>query len=339
MQYSAAQSGSIRFMTPGLVTTIIPVYNRPAQLREAVASVLAQDYPAMEIIVVDDGSTDGATQELARALAAAHPGIVRPVVQANAGPGAAREHGRQLARGEFIQYLDSDDLLLPGKFAAQVAALRAHPEADVAYGITYMRDASGHLIEEPHKDTGKVFATMFPSFLNNRWWDTSTPLYRASVCAKAGPWSALKLEEDWEYDCRIASLGGRLVWCSVAVSETRDHDNDRLSRGAALDPRRQRQRATAHGLIFQHALAFGLTPAHPEMQTFSRSLFLLARQCGAAGLPEESRHLFKLARQAAGDNRGGGMDFRLYALAAGIVGWANAGKASVWLDSIKKISN
>ena len=326
-------------MTPGLVTTIIPVYNRPAQLREAVASVLAQDYPAMEIIVVDDGSTDGATQEVARALAAASLGIVRPVVQANAGPGAAREHGRQLAQGEFIQYLDSDDLLLPGKFTAQVAALRAHPEADVAYGITYVRDVDGRLIEEPHKDTGKAVATMFPAFLNSRWWETATPLYRASVCAKAGPWTTLSLEEDWEYDCRIASLGGKLVWCPVPVSEHRDHGGDRLSRGAALDPRRQKQRATAHGLIFQHALAFGLTPAHPEMQTFSRSLFLLARQCGAAGLPAESRQLFKLARQAAGDNRGRGTDFRLYALAAGVLGWAKAGKASVWLDSIKKTND
>lgn len=323
-------------MTPGLVTTIIPVFNRPAQLREAVASVLAQDYRPIELIIVDDGSTDGATQEVARVLAAANPGVVRPVVQANAGPGAAREHGRQLAQGEFIQYLDSDDLLLPGKFSAQVAALLAHPEADVAYGITYMRDASGHLIEAPHKDTGMAVATMFPKFLNSRWWDTSTPLYRVSVCAAAGPWSALKLEEDWEYDCRIASLGGKLVWCSVPVSETRDHDNDRLSRGTVLDPRRQRQRAIAHGLIFQHALAYGLTPENPEMQAFSRSLFLLARQCGAAGLPDESRRLFGLAREAAGDNRGRGRDFRLYALAASVLGWTGAGKASIWLDSIRK---
>lgn len=323
-------------MNNGLVTTIIPVYNRPAQLREAVASVLAQDYRPIEVIIVDDGSTDGATQEVARELAAANLGVVRPAVQANAGPGAAREHGRQLAQGEFIQYLDSDDLLLPGKFTVQVAALRAHPEADVAYGITYMRDAGGHLMETPHKDTGKAVNTMFPAFLNSRWWETATPLYRASVCAKAGPWTTLSLEEDWEYDCRIAALGGKLVWCPVPVSEHRDHSGDRLSRGTALDPCRQKQRAAAQSLIFRHALAYGLTPADPEMQVFSRSLFLLARQCGAAGLPSESRELFQLARQAAGDNRARGRDFRLYALAASFLGWTVAGKASVWLDSIKK---
>jgi hypothetical protein len=323
-------------MTPGLVSTIIPVYNRPAQLSEAVASVLGQDYRPIQIIIVDDGSTDGVTRETARSLADTYTGVIQVATQANAGPGAAREHGRQLAQGEFIQYLDSDDLLLPGKFTAQVTALRAHPQADVAYGITYLRDASGHLITAPHKDTGKVLATMFPSFLNTRWWETATSLYRASVCAKAGPWTTLSLEEDWEYDCRIASLGGRLVWCPVPVSEHRDHGGVRLSRGTALDPNRQRQRATAHGLIYQHALAYGLSPADPEMQAFSRSLFLLARQCGAAGLLDESRQLLQLARQAAGSNRGRGRDFRLYALGAGVIGWAWAGKASIWLDGLRK---
>lgn len=322
-------------MTPGLVSTIIPVYNRPAQLREAVASVLGQDYRPIQIIIVDDGSTDGVTSEVAHALADTHHTMVQVATQANAGPGAAREHGRQLAQGEFIQYLDSDDLLLPGKFTAQVAALRTHPQADVAYGITYVRDASGHLITAPHKDTGKILATMFPSFLNSRWWETATPLYRASVCAKAGPWTTLSLEEDWEYDCRIASLGGRLVWCPVPVSEHRDHDGDRLSRGTALDPKRQSQRATAHGLIYQHALAYGLSPDDPEMQAFSRSLFLLARQCGAAGLPAESERLFALARQAAGSERRNGLDFLVYALAAGVLGWTMVGNASVWLDSVK----
>jgi len=322
-------------MIGGLVTTIIPVYNRPAQLREAVASVLGQDYRPIQIIIVDDGSTDGVTSEVAHALADTHHPLVQVATQANAGPGAAREHGRQLAQGEFIQYLDSDDLLLPGKFTAQVAALHTHPQADVAYGITYLRDASGHLIAVPHKDTGKVLATMFPSFLNSRWWETATPLYRAGVCEKAGPWTTLSLEEDWEYDCRIASLGGQLVWCPVPVSEHRDHGGDRLSRGTALDPKRQSQRATAHGLIYQHALAYGLSPADPEMQAFSRSLFLLARQCGAAGLPAESQRLFGLAGQAAGSKRRNGLDFALYALAAGVLGWKAAGKASVWLDSLR----
>lgn len=323
-------------MTPGLVSTIVPVFNRPAQLQDAVASVLAQDWRPIEVIIVDDGSTDGgATLAAAQALAAANPGIVRVATQANGGPGLAREHGRQLAQGEFIQYLDSDDILLPGKLSAQVAALQARPDADVAYGITYFRDHTGRLHPGPHKDTGIEKATMFPSFLNSRWWETATPLYRASVCEKAGPWTNLRLEEDWEYDCRIASLGGRLVWCPVPVSEHRDHEGDRLSRGAALDVRRQQQRATAESLIYKHARAYGLSPADPEMQTFARSFFLLCRQCGAAGLPDEARQLFRLAQDAAGEPGARSGQMGVYAALASVLGWQRAGTLGVWLDKVR----
>src|SRR5437660_1100924 len=110
-------------MITNLVSTIIPVYNRSAMLREAVGSVLAQTYRPIEIIIVNDGSTDE-TPQVCRRLAQANPSVVRVISRQNGGPGVAREAGRQLAMGEFIQYLDSDDLLHPLKFERQVAALR-----------------------------------------------------------------------------------------------------------------------------------------------------------------------------------------------------------------------
>ena len=121
-------------LVEGLVSTIIPVHNRPALLREAVASVLAQTYRPVEIIIVDDGSTDETGRE-AEALAEAHS-EVRAIHRQNGGPGAARETGRLAARGEFIQYLDSDDLLLPTKFELQVAGLRQCGDCAVSYGKT-----------------------------------------------------------------------------------------------------------------------------------------------------------------------------------------------------------
>ena len=272
---------------------------------------------------------------MAESLAAQHPDIIRVATQSNAGPGMARERGRQMARGEFIQYLDSDDILLPGKFAAQVEALRQHPDVDVSYGITWLRLVDGTLIKEPHKDTGKNIPTMFPSFLISRWWETANPLYRSSVCDKAGPWSDLSLEEDWEYDCRIAALGGKLIWCPKPVSEHRDHAGGRLCRGSALDAARMRQRARSHELIFGHAIRAGLEDT-PEMQHFARALFLLSRQCGAAGLAAESRRLFELARQASGHVRSQGLDFRIYNIAAGLLGWKNMGRISGWWDKVSK---
>ena len=172
----------------GLVSTIIPVYNRAALLREAVASVLAQSYRPIEVIIVDDGSTDE-TAGAADALATDHPAEIRVIHQRNAGQGPAREAGRRLARGEFIQYLDSDDVLLHGKFELQVAGLIAQPECGVAYGWTRFRHADGRIEPGPWKGSGDRIDTMFPSFLRSRWWDTPTPLYRASVCEAAGPWS------------------------------------------------------------------------------------------------------------------------------------------------------
>src|SRR5438552_12119469 len=100
-------------MERGLVSTIIPVYNRAPLLREAVASVLAQTYRPIEVIIVDDGSTDTTGCE-AEGLAEAHL-EVRVIHRRNGGPGEARETGRLAACGEFIQYVDSDDLLLPRK--------------------------------------------------------------------------------------------------------------------------------------------------------------------------------------------------------------------------------
>jgi glycosyltransferase involved in cell wall biosynthesis len=320
-------------MHKGLVTTIIPVYNRSQLLCESVASVLAQSYHPIEIIIVDDGSTDD-TPRVAGELAAAHAKI-RTIRQQNSGPGAAREAGRQLARGEFIQYLDSDDLLMPDKFARQVAALVDNSHSDVAYGMTRYSHSNGTQEKQPWKRSGEKIEAMFPSFLQSRWWDTPNPLYRTSVCNKAGPWSTLRLEEDWEYDCRVAATGARLCYVPEYVCIVRDHDNHRLCRGGSDDPSRMRQRATAHQLIFQHAQQAGITHDVPEMQHFARELFLLSRQCGAAGLKGESIRLFELARTASLPEIGSGLQFRAYRVASSLLGWRTMGKLSAQLDKFR----
>lgn len=321
-------------MIPSLVSTIIPAYNRPVQLLDAVESVLVQDYRPIEIIIVDDGSTDN-TLAVAKNLAAQHPDIIRVATQANAGPGMAREHGRQMAEGEFIQYLDSDDILLPGKFTAQTQALKSRPDCGVAYGMTRFRHLDGAVEPGPWKGSGVARQAMFPSFLTERWWDTPNPLYRSNVCERAGAWTNLRLEEDWEYDCRIAALGTQLAWCEQFVCEVRDHAGGRLCRGSALDAQRMLQRARSHELILGHAIRAGLQNM-PEMQHFARALFLLSRQCGAAGLGAESRRLFELSRRASGTQRSRGLDYRLYRVAASLMGWVVMGRISAWLDGLRK---
>ena len=320
-------------MIENLVSTVIPVFNRAALLREAVASVLAQTHRPIEVIVVDDGSTDD-TPEVAAAVADANPGVVRILRRGNGGPGAARETGRVAAHGEFVQYLDSDDLLLPRKFERQIAALRSAPDRGVAYGQTRFQPKDGPAAAEPWKGSGIPRETMFPSFLVERWWDTPTPLYRRSVCDRAGSWLALRCEEDWEYDCRIASFGTRLAYCPEFVAVVRDVSPDRLSKGSPVDPARARDRCRAHLAIAGHAKAAGLSPEEPAVRHFARALFLLARQCGAAGLSSESRKLLDAAGELAGENRT--LDLGIYRLGASIVGWTAAGRLSVWMDGWRR---
>lgn len=317
----------------GLVSVIVPVYNRPRGLRDAVESALQQDYRPLEILIVDDGSTDD-TGPVADELARANPGAIRVLRQDNAGPGVAREHGRREARGEFLQHLDSDDVLLPGKLARQVAALRSHPEADIAYGWTRYRHADGSVHPTPWKGSGEKHATLFPSILVERWWDTPNPLYRTAICDRAGAWLGLWNEEDWEYDVRLGAVGAVLARVEDYVCEVRDHSEDRLCRGG-LQRHRMRDRAAAHDAMWRSAAATELPRASPEFAQFARRLFLLSRQCGSVGLAEEAKQLFALAREASTDTRKHGLDFRLYQSAARFLGWALTGRIACWSDRLR----
>ena len=314
-----------------LVSTIIPVYNRPTILREAVASVLAQTYRPIELIIVDDGSTDD-TPEMIAEILRENPDTCRMRRQENAGPGAARELGRQLAQGAFIQYLDSDDLLMPRKFEVQVAALQACPDCDIAYGMTSHCGIGREPRPVAFKRTGEVFDHLFPALLRSRWWATSTPLYRRALTDRIGPWLGLINEEDWEYDARAARLGARLAYCPEFVSVHRWHAHGRLHEQGATDLRKLRDRARAHEAILQHAEAAGIGLEIPDRRHFVRELFLLSRQCGTVGLSRESKRLFQLARRASGPASARGWDFRLYRLAAALLGWTRAAQLSTHWD-------
>ena len=108
-----------------------------------------------------------------------------------------------------------------------------------------------------------------------------------------------------------------------------------MSTAGSSDPEKLRNRAAAHKLILEHALAARISHETSEMQHFARELFLLARQCGAAGLAEEARILFELARQASGTERSRGIDFLLYGAGARLVGWRAMGSLTCGLDRLR----
>lgn len=119
--------------TTPLISVIIPVYNSAAFLADAIASVRAQAYRPIELIVVDDGSTDQ-TAQVVQALGA----DLRYHYQPNQGPAAARNQGLALAQGELIAFLDADDLWPADKLAQQAACLMADEQVQVVWGNTQM---------------------------------------------------------------------------------------------------------------------------------------------------------------------------------------------------------
>src|SRR3954447_9699534 len=100
----------------------------------------------------------------------------------------------------------------------------------------------------------------------------------------------------------------------------------------SLDPARLRDRARSHELIAQHAKRGGVPEDAPEMQTFARELFHIARQCGAAGLREESRRLIAVAREISP-----AFDLRIYDVLGRAIGWANAGKVAMFAERMRAV--
>jgi len=133
------RSARVRPDPPGspLVSVVIPVFNGERFLGQAIESVLSQEGVALEVVVVDDGSTDGSTD-----VATAFGPPVRCLHQANRGIAGARNTGIRASRGELLAFLDADDVWTPGRLRAQVDQLESEPEVDCIFGIVeHFRDA------------------------------------------------------------------------------------------------------------------------------------------------------------------------------------------------------
>lgn len=123
-----AENPSLLNPNPSLISVVIPVYNGELYLAEAIQSVLDQEYQPLEIIVVDDGSSDRSAE-----IAAGFP-HVHVVSQPKAGPGAARNIGVQTATGNWLAFLDADDVWTSRKLMLQLAAFEQDPDLDAVLG-------------------------------------------------------------------------------------------------------------------------------------------------------------------------------------------------------------
>jgi|SRR5580693_9323795 glycosyltransferase involved in cell wall biosynthesis len=181
-----------------LVSVIIIFFNAEPFLNEAIHSVLEQDYPNWELLLVDDGSSDGSTR-IALNLVHHTPQQVRYLehsAHANRGMSASRNLGIQHARGEYIAFLDADDVWLPNKLSEQAALLEAHPDVGMTYGHALIWSSwTGSPEDTDHRVTLGVPAdslvsppNLLPQLLRNKAQTpmTSNAMLRRSVIQSVG---------------------------------------------------------------------------------------------------------------------------------------------------------
>jgi glycosyltransferase involved in cell wall biosynthesis len=214
---------------PGLASIIIPTFNRAALLDEALASAYGQSYRPIEILVVDDGSTDDTPAILDRwqDKLRGEPDIsLRAIRQANSGVSSALNLGLIESAGEFIQFLDSDDILFPEKMRLQIASLHRHPEAGLAFSQTV--DLVPGKRETPPSLDSAVLAQSARYYLQNDILRIQA-VYRRQTCLAAGPWAEdIRLSEDREYNFRILLVNDRVVHLPGNLSARRVHPAGRL---------------------------------------------------------------------------------------------------------------
>ncbi len=196
-----------------LVSVIVPTYNRRDLLAETLASVKAQTYPRVETVVVDDGGTDDTAALLAE------EGWARCLRQEHGGAQRARNQGVLGSSGEFIQFLDSDDLLPPGKLAEQAQYLADHPEADAVYG-----EAVGFVDPDPRAIRYRLRGAprdklQFHLRGHRLLAHISSVLWRRTAVERIGPWDErLSRWQDWDYLLRALVLDLALVHAGRACS-------------------------------------------------------------------------------------------------------------------------
>jgi len=191
-----------------VVSVIIPAYNAEAFIAETLASVVAQTLTDIEIIVVDDGSRDGTAR-----VVQSFP-TVRYVHKTNGGVSAARNHGVSQARGEFIAFLDSDDIWHPDKLRQQVQAMREHPDSDLCRTRLSVHPANLPAIvsgkersDAPHT----LVPNLAPSFIDP-YFTTSAVMVRKSAFERVqGFDTSLRIAEDVDFYLRLLAGAPKVV--------------------------------------------------------------------------------------------------------------------------------
>ncbi|MCP5094639.1 MAG: glycosyltransferase, partial [Chloroflexi bacterium] len=213
-------------MPPPSVSVIVPTYNNAHFIAETLHSLFAQTFTDVEIIVIDDGSTDDTAIVLTAFL-----NRIKIVLQDNAGPAAARNHGLQLAQGEFVLFLDADDLLLPNTLAEQVAILKERPFLGATHSGWQIMDETGHVIKtvEPWHDAPQLDLLTWLQWKPVRLGAT---LFRRAWLEQVNGFDpTLRQAEDVDLMLRLSLAGCQIKWLPRPTMQYRHHAQSTIRQG------------------------------------------------------------------------------------------------------------
>jgi len=208
------------------LSVVIPCFNAREWICATLESVFGQAVSDVEVIVVDDGSTDGSGQLVAEAFPQ-----VRLVRTANGGASRARNIGTSVARGEFLQYLDADDLLAPGKLETQLRVL-ADNDADIAYG-DWLELRTGPDVGRPV--AGRLVARAIQgdadiAVLTDFWCPSAAYLFRRAIVDRVGGWDEQQaVVEDVRFVLACALQGASFAYAPGVAASYRVHASGSLS--------------------------------------------------------------------------------------------------------------
>lgn len=226
-------------MEKGLVSIIMPAYNAGQYIKDAVDSALAQTYSNIEIVVVDDGSTDDTAAIMARYAAEKRINFIQ---QKNQGVAAARNTALAVAKGEFVAFLDADDLFLPNKIEKQIGYLQAHPECGVCYCDIFHFRANAPdkflFLEQGMYSGDEVFERLLQRFFIN---PLSVVARRSAIDVAHGFNPQYRTAEDFDLFLRMAYAGVRFEHMPEKLAKYRMQ-----SASLSYDPRAQIARKKNH---------------------------------------------------------------------------------------------
>jgi teichuronic acid biosynthesis glycosyltransferase TuaG len=199
-------------------SVIIPVYNAEAYIGQTLTSVFAQSFSDFEVIVVDDGSTDNTAD---RVQTFANQATLRYLYQANAGPAAARNAGLTLARGQFIAFLDADDLWHPGKLEAHFQRLQNEPTLGISFNwFEVFHDQPEGQRLSPWFAPPPQPTLGWEDFLLRNWTGTSSTVVVRADCLKGqlGFDARFRTGEDYQLWLAIAQAGWQVGFIPAALT-------------------------------------------------------------------------------------------------------------------------